>query len=127
MWVAIVVFFALIQQLTEPFLIDHSYRIFIRENSDILKEIDNILMKSQGDISISGDSVFCKGEQFSANEIRTLKEGKERLGVYQIYKFDKGIYYGLWGFLKVRLGITYLPGGGEPTKQYRHLTENWFR
>ena len=124
---AIVVFSALLLHLTEPFIIDQSYCIFIKENGDVLKGIDSLLMQKQGDISVSYDTVISKGEQLNAEEIRKLKEGREKLGVYLIARQDKGIYYGLWGFLDVRLGITYLPGADESNKEYRHLTGNWFR
>ena len=40
--------------------------------------------------------------------------------VYIISKSDKGIYYGLWGFLDVRLGITYWTGIVKPDNKYQH-------
>lgn len=126
-WIAIVILLAVVHQLIEPFLIDHSYRIFISENQSELNEINNLLMQKEGDITVSRDTVVSKGGQLSANETMKLKERQEKLGVYTILKFDKGLYYGLWGFLDVRLGISYLPGKSDPQKKYRHLIESWFR
>lgn len=127
LWMAIVILWAFINHLTEPYIIDHSYRIYINENKRVLNEIDTLLMQKKGDISVLNDSVIFQGQQLSRDEIIKLKESRKKLDVYQIYKSENGIYYGLWGFLDVRLGITYLPAGVEPDKHYRHLAESWFR
>jgi hypothetical protein len=124
-WTVVVVLCAVVQQLTEPFLIDTSYRIYISQNKNILTEINNILIKKQGDITILNDSIS-KGNQLTALESDKLREGRKKLGVYIISKSDKGVYYGLWGFLDVRLGITYWTGSVEPDNNYQHLTGNWF-
>ena len=124
-WTVVVVLCAVVQQLTEQFLIDTSYRIYISQNKNILTEINNILIKKQGDITILNDSIS-KGNQLTALESDKLREGRKKLGVYIISKSDKGVYYGLWGFLDVRLGITYWTGSVEPDNNYQHLTGNWF-
>jgi hypothetical protein len=126
-WVAIVIFLAIIEQLTEPFLIDHSYCTFISEHKNVLNEINTMLIFKKGEIDVSRDSVFSKEEQLNADEKAKLKAGLGKAGVYRIYKFDSGIYYGLWAFLKVRLGVTYLPGTSDSDNKYRHLTGHWFR
>jgi hypothetical protein len=124
-WTIVVVLCAVVQQLTEPFLIDTSYRVYINQNKNILTEINEILINKQGDITILNDSIS-KGDQLTALESDKLREGRKKLGVYIISKSDKGIYYGLWGFLDVRLGITYWTGSVEPDNKYQHLTGNWF-
>jgi hypothetical protein len=103
-WTVVVVLCAVVQQLTKPFLIDTSYRVYIRNKQ--------ILIDKQGDITILNDSIS-KGDQLTALESDKLREGQKKLGVYIISKSDKGIYYGLWGFLDVRLGITYWTGIGR--------------
>ena len=124
-WTIVVVLCAVVQQLTEPFLIDTSYRVYISENKNILTEINNILINKQGDITILNDSIS-KGDQLTALESDKLREGQKKLGTYIISKSDKGIYYGLWGFLDVRLGITYWTAIVKPDNKYQHLTGNWF-
>jgi len=120
-----IVLFAVVQQFTEPFLIDTSYQIYIRQNKNILTEINNILINKQGDITILNDSIS-KGDQLTTLESNKLWEGRKKLGVYIISKSDNEIYYGLWGFPDVRWGITYLTDKIEPDNNYRHLTGNWF-
>jgi hypothetical protein len=124
-WTLVVVLCALVQQLTEPFLIDTSYRIYISQNKNVLTAINNILINKQDDITILNDSIS-KSDQLTILESDKLREGRKKLGVYIISKSDKGIYYGLWGFLDVRLGITYLTDKIKPDNNYRHLTDNWF-
>lgn len=124
-WTVVVIFCAIIQQLTEPFLIDTSYRIYISQNKNVLTDINKILINKQGDITILNDSIS-KGDQLTTLESDKLREGRKKLGVYLISKSDNRIYYGLWGFLDVRLGITYLTDKIKPDNKYRHLTGNWF-
>jgi hypothetical protein len=83
------------------------------------------LIHKQGDITILNDSIS-KGVQLTTLESDKLREGRKKLGVYIISKSDNEIYYGLWGFLDVRLGITYLNDIKKPDNNYRHLTGNWF-
>ena len=83
-------------------------------------------MRKKGDIVLLNDSISSKGDQLTTFESNKLREGRKRLNVYLISKSDNGIYYGLWGFLDVRLGITYWTENKEPDIRYRHLTDNWF-
>ena len=124
-WTLVVIVCAVVQQLTEPFLIDTSYRVYISKNKNALTEINNILINKQDDITILNDSIS-KGDQLTILEKGKLREGQKKLGVYIISKSNNGIYYGLWGFLDVRLGITYLTDKVNPGNNYRHLTGNWF-
>lgn len=73
------------------------------------------------------DSVTAKSDTLTFDEKEKLKRGRKDLGVYMISKTDKGIYYGLWGFLDVRLGITQLQTLEQTGDKYRHLTGSWFR
>jgi len=124
-WTVVVVLCVVVQQLTEPFLIDTSYRVYISQNKNILTEINNILINKQGDITILNDSIS-KGDQLTALESDKLREGQKKLGTYIISKSDKRIYYGLSGFLDVRLGITYWTGIVKPDNKYQRFTGNWF-
>jgi len=125
-WTVIVVLFIVLQRLTEPILIDSSYRIYIRQNENILADINNILLHKTGDITILNDSITHKYDQLTTYESRELIKGQKKLGTYLISKSDKGIYYGLWGFLDVRLGIIFLTDNTKSENNYRHLTGNWF-
>ena len=124
-WTLVVVLCAAVQQLTEPFLIDTSYRLYISQNKNVLTEINNILINKQGDITILNDSIS-KGDLLTTLESDKIRDGRKKLDVYIISKSDSGIYYGLWGFLDVRLGVTYLTDKVKQDNNYRHLTGNWF-
>ncbi len=124
-WTVVVAFCVVLQQLTEPFLIDTSYKVYIRQNKNVLTEINNILTRKQGDILILNDSIS-NGDQLTTLDSDKLREGRKKLGVYMISKSDDKIYYGLWGFLDVRLGLTYFTDNKKPENNYRHLTGNWF-
>lgn len=124
-WAVVVFVCAVVQQLTEPFLIDTSYRIYINQNKNVLTEINNLLFNKQDNITMLNDSIS-DGGQLTSSESNVLQEGREKLGVYIISKSGNEIYYGLWGFLDVRLGITYLTDKTKPDNKYRHLTGNWF-
>jgi hypothetical protein len=124
-WTLVVILCIVVQQLTEPLFIDTSYRIYISQNKNVLTEINNILIDKRADITILNDSIT-KSDQLTTFESNKLREGRKKLGVYIISKSNSGIYYGLWGFLDVRLGITYWTEKNEPDNKYRHLTGNWF-
>jgi hypothetical protein len=126
LWTAIVILIGIVQQLTESVIIDSSYRLYINQNKETLTDVSNILTKKNGDIFIFKGHVNVKGDSLTNDELAKLQEAREKLGVYLISKFDTGVYYGLWGFLDVRLGITYLPNKSQSDEQYRHITGNWF-
>lgn len=126
-WTILVVTYVAAQRLIEPILVDTSYRYYISQNQSTLTELNNIMQHKKGDIFILNDTVTAKSDTLTFDEQEKLKKGRKELGVYMISKFDDGIYYGLWGFLDVRLGITYLPTQEHIGDKYRHLSGNWFR
>ncbi len=126
-WSALVVACAVLQWLTEPILVDTSYRYYISRNQSTLNELNDILQRKQGEVFMLNDSVTAKSDTLTFDEKEKLKKGRKDLGVYMISKSDKGIYYGLWGFLDVRFGITYLQTLEHTGDKYRHLTGSWFR
>src|SRR4051794_17477194 len=91
-WTVLVVACAAIQQLTEPVLVDTSYRYYISQNQSTLTDINKILQQKKGDIFILNDSITAKADTLTLDEKATLKKGRKELGVYMISKSDKGIY-----------------------------------
>jgi hypothetical protein len=126
LWTAVVILCAVIQQMTEPFFIKTSYRIFINQNENSLTEINNILDHTNGDVIIISDSIVHEFDQFTPEQIEKLIKGRKKLGVYIISKTDHETYYGFSGFLDVRLGITYWAEKSYPDIRYRHITGSWF-
>jgi hypothetical protein len=125
-WSALVVACAALLWLAEPILVDTSYRYYISRNQSTLNELNSILQRKQGEVFMLNDSVTAKSDTLTFDEKEKLKRGKKDLGVYMISKSGEGVYYGLWGFLDVRLGITYLYSPELNSDRYRHLTGNWF-
>jgi len=126
LWTVVVIFCAVIQQMTEPFFINTSYRIFINQNERTLMDLNNILEHTRGDVTITKDTIIHNFDQFTQDEKQKLMESRKKLSVYLISKTDHEIYYGFWGFLDVRLGITYWSEKSYPGIQYRHIIGSWF-
>jgi hypothetical protein len=122
----IVIIGGIIQYLTEPVLIDSSYFIYVSRNEKILNEINTILDNTKGDVTVFRDTIIYNDEHFLDSDRNKLIEGKKKLGVYIIEKTDHKFYYGLWGFLDVRLGITYWGEKDYPDIRYQHIKGNWF-
>lgn len=124
--VGIVVLCVTIEQLLEPILIDTSYKTFIRQNEMTLNEINHILASKSGDISIINENIRDDSRLLTSTDKQRLIASKQKLGVYLISKSDKSVYYGLWGFLDVRLGVSFWIDKLEPPSHYRHLTGAWY-
>lgn len=125
-WTLVVVFAIAIQWLTEPLLINGSYLIFLNSNNNELIAVNNILCNKPGEIFILNDAVKDNDSVLSQADKDILVKLRQQLNVYIISKSDNGIYYGLWGFLDVRLGITYWTKVEKPTNEYQHLKDNWY-
>lgn len=125
-WTLLIILTSTIQWLTEPFLIKSSYLIYLNGNDNELTEVNNILKDKSDDISILNDDINDKMNLLSQAEKDSLVKLRQELNVYMIAKTENGIYYGLWGFLDVRLGITYWTKGEVPNENYKHLKGKWY-
>ena len=124
--IIVVLFVILIKWLTEPFLIKTSYSIFINKNIKELTVANTILSKKIGYLSVFNDEVTDPNNILTKTEKDELIKLRKKLNVYIVAKSENGIYYGLWGFLDVRLGITYLSKNENPNISHRHLHDNWY-
>ena len=127
-WTLVVLLAAGLEYFTEPLLVKSSYLIYVNSNADELKVINDILIKHDGDININGDNVDAKSSSLSADEVQQLKNLREKVDAYMIWKTNSDIYYGLYGFLDVRLGVAYVITGNKPTTQMArtHLIDKWY-
>lgn len=126
LWTAVVISFILLQHWSESHLIRFSYRIYLNKNQTILSEVTNMLIPKQGDVFLLNNNITAKGDTILPNETAKLIECRKKLDVYMITKYDDKVYFGLWGFLDVHLGITFIPGQTKSFNQYTHITGNWF-
>jgi len=125
-WSGIVIFSAIIQQFAEPILIDCSYRIYLNQNSRDISEINRTLLNIKGDISILKDTIIDKNDLLTIDEKTKLSNLRRKIKTYMIIGSNDQIYYGLWGFLDVRLGLTYLVNDSIPHGHLRHLKDKWY-
>lgn len=125
-WTLVVLLAGTIQWLTEPILIKSSYLIYLNNNDNELVKANNILKDKSGEIIILNDEITDKENLLTQNEKDNLIKLRRDLNVYMISKSKNGIYYGLWGFLDVRLGITYWTKNEMPNGNYRQLKDRWY-
>lgn len=125
-WTAIIIGAVLVQQLTQPIFIKGSYRIYVMQNKNELQAINEMLLQKPGNISILNDNVSDTLHLLSDEEKVKLRDLRKKVNSYMIVKSGDHVYFGLWGFLDVRLGITYWPQKTKPDSRYRHLTGNWY-
>lgn len=126
LWTGIAVLGGVTHLLVEPFLIKGSYRIYLAQHEQQLAYINNTLRGKHGEITIYRDSVRAKGTPINGQDKMHLLKAREDVDAYMIYKDHNRIYYGIWGFLDVRIGITYSLSGEKPGSQYHHITGNWY-
>jgi hypothetical protein len=126
-WVGVVLLAIAVDVIVEPYLIDTSYRIYLARHKEVLLDVNRILESSKGDVWVMNDTVSVKnGDGISSENQEQLLEAQKQLGVYMINKSDSTVYYGFWGFLDVRLGVTYITSETMRPDQYRHLTGGWY-
>jgi hypothetical protein len=125
-WSLVVVIAITIQWLTEPFLIKSSYLIYLKSKDKELTTVNNILKDKSGEIFILKNEITDNKNLLSQTEKDILIQMLQELDVYMIMKSDNGIYFGLWGFLDIRIGITYWTKNEIPNENFTQLKDNWY-
>lgn len=121
-----ILFSVAVQWLTEPIFVKSSYLIFLKSNQAELTAVKNILINKTGEIEIFKNIINDENGVLTESEKENLLKLCKKLDVYIITKSENGIYYGLWGFLDVRLGIIYWTKNVKPNNSYHILTDNWY-
>lgn len=125
-WSTVLIAGIFINRLIEPMLIDWSYLIYLNGNEKELSFINNKLHNYNDDIIIMRDTIITKNV-LSDIEKQQLQIARGKIGAYIITKSQDYIYYGLWGFLDVRLGISYYPDESKiKLSGARRIKENWY-
>jgi hypothetical protein len=125
-WTLVIILAGTIEWLTEPILIKSSYLIYLNSNEKELMTVNNILKDKPSDIFILNDEITDNKNLLTQTEKDNLVKLRQELNVYMISKSDNGIYYGLWGFLDVRIGITYWTKSEMPDENFKQLKEKWY-
>jgi hypothetical protein len=125
-WTLVIVVAITVQWLAEPILIKSSYLIYLNRNNKELTEVNNILKYKSGDISLLNDNLIDHRGLLTKTEKENLIKLKQKLDVNIISKTDNAIYFGLWRFLDVRLGITYKLESKFPNESFQQLKGNWY-
>lgn len=125
-WTLVVVLTGTIQWLTEPLLIKSSYLIYLNSNNEELVAVNNMLKDKSGEIHILNDNITDKSNLLTQTEKDNLVKFRQELNVYMISKTDNGVYYGLWGFLDVRIGLTYWTKSDKPKEGMTKLKDKWY-
>jgi hypothetical protein len=125
-WTLVILFSIAFQWLTEPFLTGSSYHIFLKRNEKELMIINNILINKPSDISIFNNIINDRNDLLSKSEKDDLLKLRHKINVYFIEKTDDEIYYELWGFLDLRIGICYWIKNEKPDSLYHNLADRWY-
>ena len=125
-WTIVILLAIAVQYFSEPLLIKYSYWTYLYSNKKELTEVNGILKDKKSEIVILNDAVRVKDGVLSENEKQELLKLRKKLDVYYISKSEAGVYFGLWGFLDVRHGLTYWTSSEIPNSTYQHLTQNWY-
>lgn len=125
-WTLVLTLAGIIQWLTEPILIKSSYLIYLNTNDKGLAAVNNLLKDKPDDISVLNDEITDRKNLLTQSEKDSLIKFRQELDVYMITKSDNGIYYGLWGFLDVRIGITYWTKSELPNENFKQLKDKWY-
>jgi hypothetical protein len=127
-WTLALLLSIVLEVLTEPILIKSSFLIYIHNNQDNLKEINNMLISHRGTIYIYPDTIVSDDIVLTDEEFNRLLILRKNVDAQIIIRNTKDIYYGLWGLLDVRLGIWYSIHGDEEAAatNRRNIKDNWF-
>lgn len=125
-WTLVLFLAATIHWLTEPILIKSSYLSYLNNNDKELRTVNNILIDKPGDILMITDEITDKKNLLNQTEKDNLVKLRQKLNVDMIWKSDNRIYYGLWNFLDVQIGIVYCIKNEMPDENYKQLKDNWY-
>jgi hypothetical protein len=126
-WIVSLVIAVAFGNLAIPALKKSSYLIYLYSNEEQLTEINEILVNHPGDFYMHTDKITTDSMQLTEKETQRLIELGREVDSYMIWKSESEVYYGLFGFMGTRTGITYCIVSDCPIMPYSpmELTENW--
>lgn len=124
LWTGIVIIFAFLQYLSEPILIDSSYKIYYFKNEGELNDLKNYLISIPGDLTVMSNTITFDSTESLINKNKLIKFHND-LNCTYIFKEDNAIYIELWGRLDIRHGLVYSIDD-KVTKNRKMINDNWY-
>jgi hypothetical protein len=124
-WTLVILISVAIQWMIGPLLVKGSYLIFLKSNKAELSAINHILVKKPGDFTIINNQIN-DSTKFTQSERESIHILQHKINVRIILKTDDDVYYGLWGFLDNRIGVSYWIKRDKPDSSYHYLTGDWY-
>ena len=125
-WTFVVLSAIGIQRISEEYSIKSSYLIFLNSDKQKLLEVEEIMNNHNEELFMYNDEIKDNEKSLTEAERIRLLELRKQLGVYIIDKSNEGIYFGLWGLLDVRHGITLIRNNKTVNPQLKKLSNNWY-
>lgn len=125
LWIGVLAVSITIQRLAEPWFIKQSFKILIDRNKILFAEVNNIFMSKPGEVFYLVNSAN-NAKQFSNEELRGINELLHQTEVYMIAKNNYRIYYGTYGMLDVRVGISYFYSDSIPGERFKWIEDRWY-
>jgi hypothetical protein len=123
-FVGLTLLLVLLQFISEPYLIQTSYKIYLTSHRAALDEMVNILSKSEDTFWIIDEHPDC---DLIPSEIDRLTPLKNKANISAISVSDDQIYFELWGRLDIRHGMSYFHNKTvAQTLGYKNIEGNWF-
>lgn len=126
-WTSILLLAMLVKYLSADVLIDTSYRYFLWSHEQDLDRINALVLSTTEDVHVFPKLGTNDVIPLSNIEAEELKERVHHTGAYLLWKTEHRIYYGLFGFLDTRLGLTYSTDPSDMADGFRHIKGNWYR
>jgi hypothetical protein len=125
LWFVVLVTAILIQQFSEPFLINYSYNTFVDRNAKLLSDVNQIIQSKEGDIFYLRSSQQ-DSSKFNSEENAKIRKLFTETSIYLISKDSSKVYYGTYGMLDVRLGIFYFYTLKVPDERFKRIRDKWY-
>lgn len=125
LWTGIVVAGIGIQWLSEPFLINLSYTILVKQNQSVFSKVNDLLISKKTDAIWVSDSSLWKRNNITQKEGLQIQHLLKEIRIIRVQKDSSRIYYMTFSRIDIAHGISYYYQNEKP-KNSRHLIGNWY-
>ena len=125
-WTSIVLVSALIQYLTEPVLINKSYKIYLSTQKDKLENLTSLLKSKSSDLSLYQDSGSWFLDGLDDSEQKQFYKHITDTDILYIRKTNKNIFFVLFSSIDINLGVYYFFDNKLADNHYTKIADNWY-